>query len=141
MATERSLILLKPDSVKKALCGKVIARYEEAGFTIRGIKMMQLSDELLAEHYSHVADQPFFPNIVAFMQSAPVIAMILEADDVIAKVREMLGATNSKEAAAGTIRADFGEDMMTNVCHASDSPENGEVEVARFFDESEIFDY
>lgn len=141
MATERSLILLKPDCVKKAHCGEVIARYEQAGFTIRGAKMMSLSDEILAEHYSHVADKPFFPNIRDFMQSAPVIAMILEGDDVISKVRGMLGPTNSAEAPEGTIRGDFGEDMMINVCHASDSPENGEIEVNRFFSESEIFDY
>ncbi|MDF1823549.1 MAG: nucleoside-diphosphate kinase [Verrucomicrobiales bacterium] len=141
MATERSLILLKPDCVKKAHCGEVIARYEKAGFTIRGAKMMSLSDEILAEHYSHVADKPFFPSIRDFMQSAPVIAIILEGDDVIAKVRGMLGPTNSTEAPEGTIRGDFGEDMMVNVCHASDSPENGEIEVKRFFNENEIFTY
>ncbi len=141
MATERSLILLKPDCVKKAHCGAVISRFEEAGFTIRGTKMMQLSDEILAEHYSHVADQPFFPDIRNFMQSAPVIAMVLEGEGVVGKVRDMLGPTNSKEADAGTIRGDFGEDMMINVCHASDSPENGEIEVNRFFQQDEIFSY
>ncbi|MDF2377336.1 MAG: nucleoside-diphosphate kinase [Verrucomicrobiales bacterium] len=141
MATERSLILLKPDCVKKAHCGEVIARYEKAGFKICGAKMMRLSDEILADHYSHVADKPFFPSIRDFMQSAPVIALILEGDDVIAKVRSMLGPTNSAEAPEGTIRGDFGEDMMINICHASDSPGNGAIEVARFFDESEIFEY
>jgi nucleoside-diphosphate kinase len=141
MATERSLILLKPDCVTKAHCGAVIDRFEKAGFRLRGAKMMRLSDELLAEHYSHVADKPFFPDIVAFMQSSPVVAVVLEGDDVIAKVRAMLGPTNSKEAAPGTIRGDFGEDMMVNVCHASDSPENGEIEVARFFKAEEIFAY
>jgi len=138
---ERSLILLKPDCVSKKHCGEVISRFETAGFTIRGTKMMRLSDELLAEHYSHIKDEPFFPNIVEFMQSTPVIGIILEADDVVSKVRGMLGPTNSKEAPEGTIRGDIGEDMMVNICHASDSPENGEIEVARFFDESEIFDY
>ena len=141
MATERSLILLKPDCVKSAHCGAVIDRFEKAGFKIRGTKMMHLSNELLAEHYSHVADKPFFPNIVEFMQSSPVIAIILEGDDVISKVRGMLGPTNSQEAEKGTIRGDFGTDMMVNVCHASDSPENGEIEVNRFFSESEIFAY
>ena len=141
MATERSLILLKPDCVKNKHCGEVLDRFEKEGLTIRGTKMMRLSDEILSEHYSHVADKPFFPNIVEFMQSAPVIAAILEGDDAIARVRGMLGPTNSKEAEAGTIRGDYGEDMMINVCHASDSPENGEIEVNRFFDESEIFDY
>lgn len=141
MSTERSLILLKPDCVTKAHCGEVIDRFEKAGFRIRGAKMIRLSDELLAEHYSHVADKPFFPSIVAFMQSAPVIALVLEGDDVIAKVRGMLGPTNSKEADPGTIRGDFGEDMMINICHASDSPENGEIEVKRFFRDEEVFAY
>ena len=141
MATERSLILLKPDCVQKKHCGAVLDRFEKAGFTIRGTKMIRLSDEKLKDHYSHVADQPFFPSIVEFMQSAPVIAVILEADDVVSKVRGMLGPTNSAEAEAGTIRGDFGTDMMINICHASDSPENGEIEVARFFEKSEIFDY
>ncbi len=141
MATERSLILLKPDCVQKKLCGEVIKRFEDAGFTIRGTKMMRLSDEILKEHYSHIADRPFFPEIAEFMQSAPVIGIILEGDDVVAKVRDMLGPTNSKEAAAGTIRGDFGGDMMVNVCHASDSPENGEIEVKRFFAADEVFDY
>ncbi len=141
MATERSLILLKPDCVTKARCGTVVERFEQAGFRLAGVKMMRLSDEILADHYSHVADKPFFPEIVAFMQSAPVVAIVLEGDDVVAKVRSMLGPTNSKEAAPGTIRGDFGEDMMVNVCHASDSPENGEIEVARFFREDEIFAY
>ena len=102
---------------------------------------MQLSDEILAEHYSHVADKPFFPSIAEFMQSAPVIAIVLEGDDVVSKVRGMLGPTNSKEADAGTIRGDFGEDMMVNVCHASDSPENGEIEVKRFFKADEVLSY
>lgn len=141
MTTERSLILLKPDCVKKAHCGEVIARFEAAGFAIRGVKMIRLSDETLADHYSHVADKPFFPNIVEFMQSAPVVALVLEGDDVIAKVRGMLGPTNSKEAEPGTIRGDFGEDMMINICHASDSPENGVIEVKRFFRDDEVFVY
>ena len=101
--------------------------------------MIALSDEILAEHYAHVADKPFFPEIVGFMQSSPVIAMVLEGEGAIDKIRDMLGPTNSKEAPAGTIRGDLGDDMMVNVCHASDSPENGEIEVARFFEPSEIF--
>lgn len=141
MSTERSLILLKPDCVQKKHCGDVIARFEGAGLTIRGTKMIKLSDEILAEHYSHVADKPFFPSIVEFMQSAPVIALILEGEGAIAQIRDMLGVTNSPDAADGTIRKTFGTDMMVNVCHASDSPENGEIEVARFFDESEVFAY
>lgn len=141
MAIERSLILLKPDTVTKKHCGEVIDRFEKAGFRIAGAKMMALSDEILGEHYSHVADKPFFPNIVEFMQSSPVVAMVLEGEDAIGEVRRMLGPTNSQEADPGTIRGDLGTDMMVNVCHASDSVENGEIEVNRFFDSSEIFDY
>ncbi len=141
MSTERSLILLKPDTVTKKNCGEVIKRFENAGFTLRGCKMMNLSDAILAEHYSHVASKPFFPEIVEFMQSSPVIAIVLEGENAVSKIRDLLGPTNSKEAPAGTIRGDLGEDMMINVCHASDSAENGEIEVARFFQPSEIFSY
>lgn len=139
MSIERSLILLKPDCVTKAHCGEVIGRFEKAGFRILGAKMIRLSDELLAEHYCHVASKPFFPSIVAFMQSAPVVALVLEGEDAVAKVRAMLGPTNSKEAEPGTIRGDFGEDMMVNVCHASDSARNGEIEIERFFRPDEVF--
>lgn len=138
---ERTLILLKPDAVEKKICGKVLARFEEAGFAIRGCKMMQLSPEVLREHYAHIADKPFYPEVEEFMSKTPVIALVLEADQVVAKVRDMLGVTNSKEAAPGTIRNEFGVDMMINVAHASDSPETAEQEVKRFFNEDELFSY
>ncbi|MFU8892380.1 MAG: nucleoside-diphosphate kinase [Luteolibacter sp.] len=141
MPTETTLILFKPDAVSKNLTGKVLARFEDAGFRIRGIKMMQLNDALLREHYAHVADKPFFPDIVAFMSKTPVIALALEGEDVIAKVRDLLGPTNSQAAPAGTIRGDFGEDMMVNVCHASDSPEAAAAEVKRFFGAGEVFSF
>ncbi len=139
MPNETTLILFKPDAVSKNLTGKVLARFEAAGFRIRGIKMMQLNDALLREHYAHVADKPFFPDIVAFMSKTPVIALALEGEDVISKVRDLLGPTNSQAAPAGTIRGDFGEDMMVNVCHASDSPEAASAEVKRFFADGEVF--
>ena len=141
MATETTLILFKPDCVEKRHVGEVLKRYEDEGFAIRGIKMMSLADELLQEHYAHIADKPFFPDIVAFMQKTPVIALALEGENAVARVRDLLGPTNSKEAAAGTIRGDFGVDMMVNVCHASDSPENAAAEVKRFFGEGEVFGY
>ena len=141
MASETTLILFKPDAVQKRLVGQVLTRFEAEGFTIRGMKMMNLSSELLAEHYAHVADKPFFPEIVAFMQGSPVVAMALEGDDAIGRVRALLGPTDSTAAEKGTIRGDFGVDMMTNVCHASDSPENAAIEVERFFGEGEVFDY
>lgn len=139
MSTENTLILFKPDCVTKGHCGEVLARFEAEGFKIRALRMIELSRELLAEHYSHVADRPFFPEIVEFMQSSPVIAMVLEGDDVVSRVRDLLGPTDSKAAEPGTIRGDFGEDMMVNVCHASDSPEAAQVEVARFFTPGEVF--
>ena len=141
MAIETTLILFKTDCVQKNLVGKVLSRYEAEGFKICGIKMMQLSTELLQEHYSHIADKPFFPDIANFMQASPVIAMALSGENAIARVRELLGPTDSTKAEEGTIRGDFGVDMMTNICHASDSPENAAAELKRFFREEETFDY
>ncbi len=139
MAVETTLILFKPDALEKNLTGRVLARFQDAGFVIRGIKMMQLDDAILREHYAHVADKPFFPAIAAFMRRSPVIALVLEGEDAIARVRDLLGPTDSKAAAPGTIRGDFGEDIMTNVCHASDSVEAAAAEVKRFFDPGEVF--
>ena len=138
---EMTLILLKPDCVTKGHCGEVLGRFERAGFKIRGCKMMTLSSELLGEHYAHIADKPFFPNVLEFMQSSPVVALALEGDDIIASVRELTGPTDSAKAAAGTIRGDLGVDVMVNVVHASDSPESARAELARFFSEREIFSY
>jgi nucleoside-diphosphate kinase len=141
MSTQTTLILFKPDAVAKNLVGSVLARFQDEGFIIRGIKMMQLDDALLAEHYSHVADKPFFPEITEFMSRTPVIALALEGNDVIERVRNLLGPTNSNEAPEGTIRGDFGEDMMVNVCHASDSAETAAAELKRFFADGELFSY
>jgi nucleoside-diphosphate kinase len=136
---ETTLILLKPDCLKKGHCGEVIARFEKAGFTLRGCKMIALSQEILREHYAHVADKPFYPEIENFMQSSPVIAIALAADQAVDKVRTMLGPTDSRKAEKGTIRGDFGTDMMVNVVHASDSPENAAAELKRFFRDGELF--
>ena len=141
MANETTLILFKTDCVSKKHCGEVLQRFEKEGFTIRGIKMMELSSELLTEHYAHVSDKPFFPEIVAFMQATPVVALALEGDNAVARVRDLLGPTDSTKAEKGTIRGDFGVDMMTNVCHASDSVENAQIELKRFFADGEIFTY
>lgn len=139
MATETTLILFKPDCVENGISGKVLDRFLEVGLRIRGVKMMTLSDEILAEHYAHVADKPFFPEIVEFMQRTPVIALALEGENAIGTVRDLLGPTNSQEAPTGSIRGDFGTDMMINVCHASDGPETAAAELKRFFNEGEIF--
>ncbi len=139
MAQETTLILFKPDCVKKNLSGEVLKRFEAEGFTVKGLKMMHLSDEILKEHYAHVADKPFFPDIVTFMQSSPVVALALGGENVIARVRDLLGPTDSAAAPKGTIRGDFGENKMVNMCHASDAPETAEAELKRFFGEGEIF--
>src|SRR5471032_2118334 len=136
---ETTLILLKPDCVTKGHCGDVLQRFEKAGFRIRGCKMMRLSKDLLREHYAHIASKPFFPEVVEFMQSSPVIAVALAADSVVEKVRALAGPTDSKKAAPGTIRGDFGVDVMVNIVHASDSLETAKVELVRFFQPGEIF--
>ena len=138
---ETTLILLKPDCITKGRAGEVIKRFEAAGLKIRGAKMISLSEAVLKEHYAHIASKPFFPEVQAFMQGSPVIALALEGENAIAKVRDLLGPTDSKKAAPGTIRGDFGVDVMVNVVHASDSPESAKVELARFFKDGEIFDY
>ncbi len=145
MATETTLILFKPDAIQKNLTGEVLSRFQKEGFTVRGIKMIALSDEILAEHYSHIADMPFFPSVRGFMQETPVIALALEGENVITRVRDLLGPTDSNAAAAGTIRGDLGDksgdSKMRNVCHASDSPEAAAAEIKRFFNEGEVLSF
>jgi len=143
---QKTLILLKPDAVQNGVCGNVINRFDEAGFKILGCKMIYLESDVLREHYAHIADKPFYPDVETFMQSAPVIALVLEGEDIINRMREMLGVTDSLEAAPGTIRAELGnkepgKSKMVNIAHASDSPEAAEAEIKRFFKESEIFAY
>jgi nucleoside-diphosphate kinase len=136
---QKTLIIFKPDCMEKKHVGAVVDRFEKAGFDIIGCKMTRLTPALLREHYAHVASKPFYPEIERFMGSRPVIVMALQGSDVVAKVRDLLGPTDSRKAAKGTIRGDFGTDMMVNVVHASDSEENGRIEVARFFKSDEIF--
>jgi len=138
---QRTLILLKPDALKGRFCGQVIARFEEEGFTIRGCKMIRPEAKVWREHYAHVADKPFYPEIEKFMSSTPIIALVLEGENVVAHVRDMLGVTDSRKAAPGTLRKEFGTDMMINVAHASDSMETAEKEVQRFFKPEELFPY
>jgi nucleoside-diphosphate kinase len=130
---EKTLILLKPDCLEKQVAGQVISRFEEKNYEIVDTRMIQLDDELLREHYAHVAHLPFFPEIAGFMSSRPVLAMILEGDNVVQGVRDLLGPTDSTTAPKGTIRGDLGTDRMRNVVHASDSPENAQIEIERFF--------
>ena len=135
---ETTLILLKPDCVSKSLAGETIKRFEAANLQIVGCKMQQLSSEKLREHYAHIADKPFYPEVEGFMQSAPVIAMALRGENAIAAVRELVGPTDSSIAPAGSIRGDLGEDKMRNIVHASDSSEAAEAELKRFFSAGEV---
>ena len=137
MAIERSLILLKPDCLNGRHAGEVIGRFEKAGFEIRAARLIALSDELLKEHYAHIADRPFFPEIVEFMSSCPVLALVLEGENAVEAIRILLGPTDSTKAPPGTIRGDLGITSMKNICHASDSVENAAIEVERFFDAGE----
>ena len=136
---ETTLILLKPDCLLKGHCGEVLQRFEKAGFRIAGCKMMRLDSKLLREHYAHIAAKPFFGEVETFMQSNPVIAVALQAENVIEKVRALAGPTDSKKAPKGSIRGDFGVDVMVNVVHASDSLDSARVELARFFRPEELF--
>jgi nucleoside-diphosphate kinase len=143
---ERTLILLKPDCIEKNLCGKVIDRFESEGFKIIGCKMIHLTKEVLAEHYAHIAEFPFYPTVEEFMSSTPVLAIVLERDNAIDHMRDILGVTDCLEAAPGTIREQYGskeegKNKMCNIAHASDSKETAEVEVKRFFEEGELFGY
>jgi len=140
---QRTLILLKPDAIEKDVSDEVIKRFQAAGFTEVARKEMQLTPEILREHYAHIADKPFYPEVEEFMMSRPVIAMVWEGEDIVAKIREILGVTDCTEAAPGTIRAEFGSKdektcKMMNIAHASDSPEAAEVEVKRFFSPEEL---
>jgi nucleoside-diphosphate kinase len=136
---EQTLIILKPDCMENRHYGTVLARFEAAGFDIRACKLARLTPGQLREHYAHVAEKPFYPEIETFMSSRPVIIAVLSGQNVIARVRELLGPTNSKVAPKGTIRGDFGTEMMRNVCHASDSPEAAAAEIKRFFSATEVF--
>lgn len=136
---QRTFVIFKPDCMEQRHVGNVLNRFEQAGFTIIGCKMARLTPAVLREHYAHVASKPFYPEIEAFMSSRPVVMMALEGENIVQKVRDLLGPTDSRKAAKGTIRGDFGTEMMKNVVHASDSDENAKIELARFFKPEELY--
>lgn len=138
---EQTLVILKPSAVERRLIGRIINRIEERGLIITGMKMMQLDEKILREHYAHLVDRPFFPSIVESMTASPVIVMCLKGVDVVAVFREMTGVTNGRKSAPGTLRGDFCMSGQANIVHASDSVENAQIEIARFFRPEEIFDY
>lgn len=138
---EQTFIILKPSTIQRGLIGDVITRFQRKGLIVTGIKMMQLDEAILREHYAHLVERPFFPTLVKSMMATPVIVMVLKGKDVVSVVRSIVGATNCRAAAPGTIRGDFGMSGQENIVHASDSPENALIEIARFFRPEEIFDY
>ena len=137
----RTLVILKPGCIERNLVGEVISRIEKRGLTICGMKMMQLDEKILREHYAHLVDKPFFPDIVASMTACPVIVMCLQGVEIVSVFREMTGVTNGRKAAPGTIRGDLSMSGSLNIIHASDSVENANIEIARFFNPGEVFDY
>lgn len=138
---ERTFVLIKPDAVQRGLIGDVLKRFERKGLKLIGCKMMTLSESLLREHYSHIADKPFFGGTARFMSSSPVIALCFEGLDVVNTVRKLCGITKAREAEAGSVRGDFAMSIQCNVIHASDSLDAAKTEVARFFKSEELFEY
>jgi nucleoside-diphosphate kinase len=138
---ERTLVLLKPDAVQRDLVGEIISRIERKGLKLIGLKMMRLPESLLDQHYSHLADLPFFPEIKSFMQLTPVVACCWEGTECVSAVRQMCGVTKAREAAPGTIRGDLAMSVQANLIHCSDSLETAHVEVERFFKPEELFSY
>ncbi len=138
MAIERTLSIIKPDAVGKNVVGQIESRFESAGLKIVAMKMIQLNDELAGGFYAEHKGRPFYDDLVGFMTSGPVVVQVLEGEDAVVKNRELMGATNPKEADAGTIRADFAESIDANAVHGSDSSESASREVAYFFEASEI---
>lgn len=140
MAVERTLSIVKPDAVGKNVIGKIYSRFETNGLRIVASKMLHLSDAVAGGFYAEHKERPFFPALIEFMTSGPVMVQVLEGDNAIAKNRELMGATNPQEAEEGTIRADFAESIDANAVHGSDSPASAEREIAYFFAASEICD-
>ncbi|OSI13948.1 nucleoside-diphosphate kinase [Neisseria dentiae] len=138
MAIERTISIIKPDAVAKDVIGQIYSRFENNGLRIIAAKMKHLSTKEAQDFYAVHKERPFFADLVAFMTSGPVMIQVLEGENAVAKNRELMGATNPKEAAVGTIRADFAESIDANAVHGSDSLENAAKEIAYFFSESEI---
>jgi len=138
MAIERTLSIIKPDAVAKNVIGKIYSRFEKAGLQIVAARMMQLSRSQAESFYAVHKERPFYKDLVAFMTSGPVMVQVLEGENAIATNREIMGATNPSQAAAGTIRADFAENVEENAVHGSDGPETAKTEIAFFFKSDEI---
>ena len=138
---EKTLVIIKPDAIQRGLFGQITARFEQKGLKLIGVKMIYLKQETLREHYSHIVDKPFYPAVEKFMMSSPAVVQCLEGLDVVNTVRLITGITKAREAEAGSIRGDYAMSVACNVIHASDSIENAQKEVLRFFAESDIHEY
>lgn len=141
MAIERTLVLLKPCTMQRGLAGEIISVFEKKGLQICGLKMMQLDDKILSEHYAHLAGKEFFQRVKDSMMDTPVVAMCLSGVDAIETVRALAGATNGRKADPGTIRGRYCMSFQENIVHTSDSKETAAVELKRFFRDDEIFDW
>lgn len=138
---EKTFLMVKPDGVQRNLIGEIVSRFEKKGFRLVGAKLMSISTELAGEHYGEHKERPFFGELVDFITSGPVFAMVWEGENVIAAARQMMGSTNPKDAAPGTIRGDYGITVGKNVIHGSDSPESAVREIGLFFNENELVEY
>ena len=138
---EQTLVLVKPDGVQRGLVGEIIARLERRGLKLAGLKLMQVDEALARQHYAEHVERSFFPSLLQFITASPVVAMVWEANNAVALVRQTLGETNPANSPAGTIRGDFGIDIGRNLTHGSDSPESAEREVNLFFRPEEIISY
>ncbi|WP_019506237.1 nucleoside-diphosphate kinase [Pleurocapsa sp. PCC 7319] len=138
---ERTFIMIKPDGVQRHLTGEIMHRFERKGFTLVGLKMMQVSRELAEKHYGVHKERPFFNSLIEFITSAPVIAMVWEGENVVSAARNIIGATNPTTAAPGSIRGDFGVSIGRNLIHGSDAIETAQTEVALWFTEEELLNW
>jgi nucleoside-diphosphate kinase len=138
MAMERTLILIKPDGVKRGLAGEIIGRFERKGLRVRGLKMLRFTDELADRHYAEHVSKGFYPELKAFITSGPVVAIAIEGDEAVGLCRTMMGATKFTDAAPGTIRGDYAFSFTENLVHGSDSPESAKREIGIFFRDDEL---
>ena len=138
---ERTLVIIKPDALHRSLLGEIIGRFERKGLQICGMKMVEMEDLLIDEHYGHHKDKDFFSSLKKYMQSAPVVVMALAGINAVSAVRLLVGPTRGYEADAGSIRGDFSLSAQSNIVHASDSPTTAQVEIKRFFNDNELFEY
>lgn len=138
---QQTLVLIKPDALQRELVGEILTRFERKGLKMVAMKMAHLDEATLTEHYGHIKDKPFFPSLVQYMRSTPVVAAVYEGIEIIDEVRKVVGATNPRKADAGTIRADLSMNVPSNMVHASDSIEAAATEIKRFFKDEELFTY